>query len=542
MVTHPWRSPSQEELLPSGSAGIAMHEYAEDSQVAKDRSRIEEQPSDGVEAGASHATINDYGEGTSSGQVTDSSDTPLMPAYRVYRRRWFGLAQLVLLNIIVSWNWLTFSPVSTTSAQFFGVSESAINWLSTAFLFAFCVVSPVVIWTLNKGGPKPAIVTSSIFVLAGNWIRYGGTRASPPRFGVVMFGQVLIGLAQPFVLAAPTRYSDLWFTDRGRISATAIASLANPFGGALGQLVDPFLATKPSDMPNMVLIVAIIASVASLPSFVIPGRPPTPPSASAAQTKMPLRQAIRTVVKAIDFWLLFIPFSIYVGLFNSISSLLNQILSPYGFSETEAGICGALLIIVGLVASAVTSPLIDKYKFFLAAIKLLVPIIAICYLVFIFAPPTRTVAAPYVIASILGASCFSLVPVALEWLVEISHPVSPEFSSTVCWTGGQLLGACFILIEDALRDGSTPQTPGKGREWWPQGNLQRALIFQAVIAAVGVPLALCIGLWGEENSGGFWGMFKGKSVGKRLAVDLHRDSTSGIVRRSSASEEEQVNV
>lgn len=88
----------------------------------------------------------------------------------------------------------------------------------------------VVLWTLHLG-PKPAILASSSLILIGNWIRYAGARSN--TFGVVMFGQILIGLAQPFVLAAPTRYSDLWFTDRGRISATAVASLANPLGGAV---------------------------------------------------------------------------------------------------------------------------------------------------------------------------------------------------------------------------------------------------------------------------------------------------------------------
>lgn len=52
-------------------------------------------------------------------------------------------------------------------------------------------------------------------------------------FPVVMTAQILIGLAQPFVLAAPTRYSDQWYTDKGRTTATAIASLANPLGGAV---------------------------------------------------------------------------------------------------------------------------------------------------------------------------------------------------------------------------------------------------------------------------------------------------------------------
>lgn len=40
--------------------------------------------------------------------------------------------------------WLTFAPVSTTSAQYFNVSDTAINWLSTGFFFAFIVISPYV--------------------------------------------------------------------------------------------------------------------------------------------------------------------------------------------------------------------------------------------------------------------------------------------------------------------------------------------------------------------------------------------------------------
>jgi FLVCR family MFS transporter 7 len=76
-----------------------------------------------------------------------------------------------------------------------------------------------------------------------------------------MFGQILTGLAQPFVLSAPTRYSDLWFTNKGRVTATAVMSLANPLGGALAQLIDPSWAGEASDIPNMVLYVAIIVRI-----------------------------------------------------------------------------------------------------------------------------------------------------------------------------------------------------------------------------------------------------------------------------------------
>jgi len=50
-------------------------------------------------------------------------------------------------------------------------------------------------------------------------------------------GQAFIGFAQPFVLNAPTYYSDIWFNSSGRITATALASLSNPFGAAVS--MDP---------------------------------------------------------------------------------------------------------------------------------------------------------------------------------------------------------------------------------------------------------------------------------------------------------------
>ncbi|KAJ5322418.1 Major facilitator superfamily domain general substrate transporter [Penicillium brevicompactum] len=420
---------------------------------------------------------------------TSDAESGTRPIYKVYKRRFWGLAQLVLLNIVVSWDWLTFSSISTTAAEYFNVSESAINWMSTGYLFAFCAVSPLVIWILNKGGPKPAIVITASLLLVGNWLRYAGTRANGGIFGLAMFGQILIGFAQPFCLCAPTRYSDLWFSDRGRTSATAVASLANPLGAALGQLVDSEWATKPSDIPNMVLYISIISSVAAIPSFFLPASPPTPPSASSAIPHTPLGIATYQLITTWEFWQILIPFSVYVGFFNSVSSLLNQILSPYNFDETEAGIAGAILIVVGLVTAAIMSPITDRYKHYLGSIRVLVPIVAVTYIGLIFAPSSPAGIPPsYVVMALLGASSFALLPIVLEYLAEITYPFSPEIGSTICWTGGQLLGACFILIQDALKAGDDAKPPS---------NMRNSLIFAAVVAVVAAPFPLTIGLFGR---------------------------------------------
>lgn len=174
-------------------------------------------------------------------------------------------------------------------------------------------------------------------------------------------------------------------------------------------------------------------------------------------------------------------------------------LQPYSFSENDAGIAGALLIVVGLVASAITSPIIDKTKSFLLAIKIQVPIVAISYLAFTWAPQTRDLAAPYAILSILGAASFSLVPVVLEYLIEITHPVSPEVTSTICWTGGQLLGGIFIIVSDALRASGPNDGTADDHTDRPPGNMWKALVFQTVMALVVVPLPLMLGCFGRNH-------------------------------------------
>ena len=110
--------------------------------------------------------------------------------------------------------------------------------------------------------------------------------------------------------------------------------------------------------------------------------------------------------------------------------------------------------------------------------------VAICYLAFIWAPPTRSVAAPYVLGSVLGASSFSLMPIALEYGADVTFPVSPEVSSVIFWSSGQLLGAIFIVIMNALKDSNGD----------PENNMEKALIFEAVVACVIVPLPLALGM------------------------------------------------
>lgn len=114
--------------------------------------------------------------------------------------------------------------------------------------------------TVERLGLRGSNIVTSVLLLVGNWIRYAGTVSKVKNYGVAMLGQIIIGLAQPFCLSTPSKFSDSWFTEKGRTSATAIATLANPLGAALGQFANPSLAKTPDDLPRMILIISSIVS------------------------------------------------------------------------------------------------------------------------------------------------------------------------------------------------------------------------------------------------------------------------------------------
>lgn len=199
---------------------------------------------------------------------------------------------------------------------------------------------------------------------------------------------------------------------------------------------------------------------------------------------------MRQLFSTLEFCLILIAFMIYVTFFNSTSTLLNQILAPYGYSEDEAGIAGGILIIVGLVCAAIISPITDRWKHYLGTIRVLVPIVAASYIGLIFAPESPAgIAATYVVCAIMGATSFALLPLVLEYLVEITYPFSPEIGSTICWTSGQLFGAIFILVETAMKAGDDASPPN---------NMKNALILSAVFCCVAAPFPMCIGLFGRD--------------------------------------------
>ena len=131
---------------------------------------------------------------------------------------------------------------------------------------------------------------------------------------------------------------------------------------------------------------------AILAAFITRSTPPTPPSYSAIQAlqnsdnnenderninnggdEQPLtfRENLRVYVeqivkllKSFYFILLLVSFGLGLGLFNALTTLLQQVLCVRGYTDNDVGIFGGIMILSGIIGSLIAGIVVDKTKRF----------------------------------------------------------------------------------------------------------------------------------------------------------------------------------
>lgn len=179
------------------------------------------------------------------------------------------------------------------------------------------------------------------------------------------------------------------------------------------------------------------------------------PQVSQAATQ----ELLRKIRASMAYTMTQLQFATYVGLFNSMASLLYKIFCPYASDPNFAGICGAVCISSGLIATLILYPFIAKTRSSLITLKVLTPIIGLCYLIFIWISDVQQQAATLIVIAVLGGATFILIPTTLEYLVDSLHPIAPESTSSLCWAAGELLGIVFISVMDILNAGDESVPP-----------------------------------------------------------------------------------
>uniref|UniRef100_A0A0W0F096 MFS general substrate transporter n=1 Tax=Moniliophthora roreri TaxID=221103 RepID=A0A0W0F096_MONRR len=430
--------------------------------------------------------------------VREEYDGPAPAEYKLYKRRFPGLIGIILLNIVGGMSWPWFGPIANDMVREFDISLDKVNWLGNLMSCVYIPAALLIPYMVPRYGMRRVCDLGAVCLVLAAWIRYAGTSrtlSGESAYALLMIGQtqVFAAIAQPLYQVLAPIYSEKWFDLKGRTTATMICSVANPVGGAIAQLLSPLVG----DTRQSILVLGIICTAVTPLVFMVQSAPPTPPTYSASQRPPSLGEFVKVLAgrsrvqqislrERLDFLLLVFIFGISVAATLTFSVLTSQIFDPYGYSADTSGLLGATLLLVGLVAAFITSPLFDRVftKHLAITAKILIPCVGGAWLSLIWAVKPNNTGGLFAIMAIIGGISVTMLPIGLDY-EELGCDLTrnAEASSSILWLAGNLFGVIFVVVEDALRAGPHANPPL---------NMHRSLIFHGVMVMVAAGLTLLL--------------------------------------------------
>jgi len=372
-------------------------------------------------------------------------------SYRLYGYRWVMLAAFMFTNLAIQILWIAYAPITGPAARFYGVSDLQIGLLAMTFMIAFIPLSIPVSWAIDTWGFRPAV--SIGVVLMGVFGVLRGLAGA--NYSLVLAATVGIAIGQPFLLNAWTKLPALWFSPEERATAVGLVTLANLVGTALGMVLTPLL-TETLPIPQVQLLYGIVAACSAL-LFLLVARekPPTPPCPPGQEVRALMLDGLKHALTVRDFWLYLCITFVGMGIFNGVSTWVENIVRPRGFSPTEAGTVGALMLVGGVLGAVVIPALSDRHhkrlRYMLLGLTLAIP--GLAGLAF----ATRAWLL-YGSAFALGFFLVSVSPVGMQYAAEITNPTPEGTSNGLIQLFGQA-SVVFVYVMEALKAPDGAFTP-----------------------------------------------------------------------------------
>ena len=243
---------------------------------------------------------------------------------KVYGYRWLVLGAFILIAGICQVFWITFAPITGTAAAFYKTSDLMIGLLSMSFMVVYILLFFPAAWLIDTKGFRTAVGLGAIMTAV-----FGLTRGIfAANFTLVFISQIGLAAAQPFIIGAMTTIAARWFPVRERATATGLGTLALYLGPLVAMILTPVLVLRVG-MERMLLIYGIASVVAAVAFLVIAReRPPTPPEPGAQGERTLMFDGLKAMIRRRDFIILLAIFFIGLGLFNAVSTWIEDIVRP----------------------------------------------------------------------------------------------------------------------------------------------------------------------------------------------------------------------
>jgi MFS family permease len=364
-------------------------------------------------------------------------------APRVYGYRWIVLLVFAIINMVVQMQWLTFAPIAREARIFYAATPLQIDFLSMLFMIVFLVVCMPASYIIDTYGIRIGIGIGA--VLTGVFGLLKGVCAA--QYAMVVVAQVGLAVAQPFVLNAATKLAMRWFPVHERVTAVGLATLAQ-FVGIIGVMVaTPLLISGGGEgerIPYMLRIYGVVsvAGAVTLLAF-LRESPPTPPTVRGGEGRVRMIAGVGLMFRNRNMRLLVLLFFIGLGMFNAISTCIDQICQIKGLTIEQTGLVGGLILIAGVVGAVILPPLSDRARkrkaYLILGMACMIP--GLVGLTFLTGYVALLVSAFVFGFFFLGAGG----PVGFQYGAEISFPAPESASQGLLTLAGQISGIVFIV-------------------------------------------------------------------------------------------------
>ncbi len=360
---------------------------------------------------------------------------------KIYPYRWVILAIYFIISAVIQMQWLTFASVSGAAQEFYQTTALRIDFLSIIYMIVFIVMSIPASYIIDTWGLRKGLIIGALLTgIFGTLKAWGGNSLL-----LVTVSQIGLAVAQPFILNAVTKVGAKWFPVEERATAAGLGTLAQYVGIIIALAVTPMLIQVTQsggyDFVKMLWFYGI-ASIVSAILIIIFMReePPTPPMSDEFTQRTSPIAGIKEIFGNRDMILLLILFFIGLGIFNAVSTCIDQICQNLTMDET--GIVGGVMLIGGVLGAVILPAISDKKR-------KRKPLLVTCMVLMLPGLIGLTVFNEFIpmmiSAFIFGFFMMGVGPVGFQYGAERSYPAPESTSQGIILMMGQISGIMFVF-------------------------------------------------------------------------------------------------
>ena len=344
--------------------------------------------------------------------------------------------------------WLTFAPITSAAEEFYRVSPLRIAFLSMSYMIVYVLMAAPASWLVDTKGFRLAVGTGALLTAGFGMMR--GIFASD--FALVTWAQLGVAAGQPFLVNSITKMAARWFPIDERATAAGIATMAGYAGMVIALVLTPFLAAR-FGLQQTLLLQGYGAIACALLFFLFAREHPRTPPGPGDELVHPLSRAeLMAILRNRDFLRLLTCVFVTMGLFNAVTTWIEDLLKPRGISSPQAGLIGGTMVAVGLVGALILPLLSDRWRARRPVIigAMLAALPGMAGLAFFPSYGLLLLSGALMGLALLGAG-----PVAFQYGAELAYPLPEGTSYGILMTTGQISGIVFIFGMDACRSAVT---------------------------------------------------------------------------------------